>query len=154
MVLGRIPTHVILVVAISLGISTLSFLLMVVLWVYSVLIGRADLLLALLGHGFHHLILDGLLDFLRLLHRRTCVSKVAPLELLAPTLGVTLGQGHWRLITKEEVVLRIDVKVGRRALLFIAVLCCIWLHLHHTLAPASTHRIRFGHHLLRLGCPS
>ena len=127
---------------------------MVILWEHSVLIGQVDLLLALLGHGFHHLILDGLLDFLRLLHRRPCVSKVAPLELLAPTLGVALGQGHWRLVTKEEVVLRIDVKVGRRALLFIAVLCCIWLHLHHALAPAHAHRVRLDHRLLRLGCPS
>ena len=127
---------------------------MVILWEYSVLIGQVDLLLALLGRCFHHLILDGLLDFLRLLHRRPCVSKVTPLELLAPTLGVTLGQGHRRLVTKEEVVLRIDVKVGRRALLLIAVFCCIWLHLHHALAPARAHRIRLCHHLLRLGCPS
>ena len=154
MVLGRISTHIILVVAISLGISTLGFPHMVVLWENFVLIGQVDFLLALLGRGFHHLILDGLLDFLRLLHRRPCVSKVAPLEQLSPTLGVALGQGHRWLVTKEEVVLRIDVKVGRRALLLITVLCCIWLHLHHALAPARTHRIRFGHHLLRLGCPS
>ena len=127
---------------------------MVVLWVYFVLIGQVDLLLALLGRGFHHLILDGLLDFLRLLHRRPCVSKVAPLQLLASTLGVTLGQGHRWLVTKEEIVRRIDVKVGRRALLLIAVLCCIWLHLHHALAPAHAHRIRLDHRLLWLGCPS
>ena len=127
---------------------------MVILWVHPVLIVQVDLLLALLGHGFHHLILHGLLDFLRLLHRRPCVSKVAPLQLLASTLGVALGQGHWRLITKEKVVLWIDFKVGRRALLFIAVLCCIWLHLHHALAPAHAHRVRLDHRLLWLGCPS
>ena len=122
-----------------------------------VLIREADLLLALLCLCFKYLlvlILDGLLDFLRLHQHRSCVSKVALLYLLASTLGATLSERHRWLVTKEKVVLLIGVEVGRRrTLLLVAVFCHIWLH-HHALATTHAHRTRFCHSLLRLGGPT
>ena len=148
--------HVVLVIAIRLRVPTLSFLLMLILWVYLVLIAQVNLLFALFCFSFDHLLvlmLDGLLDFLGLHHDRPCVSEVSPFELLASTLGVALSQGQWWLVTKEVVVLWVDVKGGRRALLLVAVLCHIWL-IHHALTTAHTHRTCFCCHLLLLGYPS
>ena len=85
------------------------------------------------------LVLDRLLDFLGLHRSRSCNPKMTLLQLLALTLSVALSQGHWRLITKEEVLF-VNFKVGRRALFLITVLRCLWLH-HHALAPAQIQRI-------------
>ena len=145
MVLGRLFTHVIFFVCISGWITALRFLHMkVILGENLILIGQVNLMLALLRFRFKNLlvlVLDGLLDFLGLQHSRPCISKVTPFQLFASALGVSLSHGE---------VLSVDFNVGRRALLLIAVLCCIWLH-HHALASTHVQWTCLHHRLLLLG---
>ena len=85
------------------------------------------------------LVLGGLLDLNGPHHLRPRIALVPFFQLLPSALRVSLGQGHWQIVTVEELVVLLGE--GRRALLLVAVLRRVLLH-HLAVAAAHGHRAR------------